>query len=435
MHSSEISGNPTNPLKRSFETMIYDSSNSQQPRPSEDVIIPQTNLSPREYQLDVFNVAMRRNTIAHLDTGAGKTMIAVMIIKQVALSLKNQLSEKKLMIFLAPTRNLVEQQCKVLRENTDLMVDFYHGTKVGVGKNIDGKKVDEWDASIWEHETSKNQIMVMTPQILLDSLRNAFVNFERICLLIIDECHRATGNHPYVTIMKEFYLKAVDKPKVFGMTASPVTKKAENVSSRAHIGGGCVSSTEDCEAQMTMLESMLDSRVYTIRNRTELENVTPSASHSYCFYEPSKVSHSELKAKLESSRFKFEAQLLELQVSLQSNYKDTDEKHEILRKRLSNDYTKVVYCLDELGLLCAYEAVKICIEHAPKAVEECDFFRKAAHNVFISLRKLCLSLGNLCQMAMNIYLMLDVIIRTWLQLVISHQNYINSCNFSCHLGN
>ena len=45
-------------------------------------------------------------------------------------------------------------------------------------------------------------------------------------------------------------------------------------------------------------------KVYTIRNRTELENVTPSASHSYCFYDPAKVSHSELKAKLESSRFK-----------------------------------------------------------------------------------------------------------------------------------
>ncbi|XP_023744994.1 endoribonuclease Dicer homolog 3a isoform X1 [Lactuca sativa] len=374
MHSSEISGNPTNPLKRSFETMTDDSSNSQQPSPSEDVIIPQTNLSPREYQLDVFNVAMRRNTIAHLDTGAGKTMIAVMIIKQVAHSLTNQSSEKKLMIFLAPTRNLVEQQCKVLRENTDLMVDFYHGTKVGVDKNIDGKKVDEWDASIWEHETSKNQIMVMTPQILLDALRNAFVNFERICLLIIDECHRATGNHPYVSIMKEFYLKAVNKPKIFGMTASPVTKKG-------------VSSTEDCEAQITMLESVLDSLVYTIRNRTELENVTPSASHSYCFYEPAKVSHSELKAKLESSRFKFEAQLLELQVSLQSNYKDTDEKHEILRKRLSNDYTKIIYCLDELGLLCAYEAVKICIEHAPKAVEECDFFQKSCSQCFYFLEE------------------------------------------------
>ncbi|KAI3514031.1 hypothetical protein L1887_12347 [Cichorium endivia] len=378
MHSSEIPGNSSNPLKRSFETMMNDSSNSQDSRPLEDAMIPQSNLTPREYQLDVFKVAMRRNTIAHLDTGAGKTMIAVMIVKEVALSLKNQPSEKKLMIFLAPTRNLVEQQFKVLRENTDLVVDYYHGTKVGVGQNVNGKKVDEWDASIWEHETSKNQIMVMTPQILLDALRNAFVNFEMICLLIIDECHRATGNHPYVSIMKEFYLKAVNKPKVFGMTASPVTKKG-------------VSSAEDCETQITMLESVLDSLVYTLRNRTELENVTPSASHSYCFYEPVKVSHSELKAKLESSKFKFEAELLELQVSLQTNYKDTDEKHEILQKRLSNDYTKIIYCLDELGLLCAYEAVKSCIEHAPKAVEECDFFQQSCSKCFYFLEEvLCL---------------------------------------------
>ncbi|KAI3514025.1 hypothetical protein L1887_12341 [Cichorium endivia] len=368
MHSSDISGNSRNPLKRSFETMTNDSADSQEPRPFEGAKIPQSNLIPREYQLDVFKVAMRRNTIAHLDTGAGKTMIAVMIVKEVALSLKNQPSEKKLIIFLAPTRSLVEQQFKVLRESTDLKVDYYHGTKVGVGQNIDAKRVDEWDASVWEHETNKNQIMVMTPQILLDALRNAFVNFEMICLLIIDECHHATGNHPYVSIMKEFYLKAVNKPKVFGMTASPIIF--------SDAGWERVSSAEDCEAQITTLESVLDSLVYTLKNRTELENVTPSASHSYCFYETAKVSHSELKSKLESSRFKFEEQLLELQVSLQNNYKDTNEKYEILQKRLSNDYNKIVHCLDELGLLCAYEAVKICIQHAPKAIEECDFFQK-----------------------------------------------------------
>ena len=35
------------------------------------------------------------------------------------------------------------------------MVDYYHGSKVG---NIDGQKVDEWDAAVWEHETNKNQV-------------------------------------------------------------------------------------------------------------------------------------------------------------------------------------------------------------------------------------------------------------------------------------
>lgn len=42
----------------------------------------------------------------------------------------------------------------------------------------------------------------MTPQILLDSLRKAFLTIEAICLMIMDECHRATGNHPYTKIMK-----------------------------------------------------------------------------------------------------------------------------------------------------------------------------------------------------------------------------------------
>ncbi|KAI3687844.1 hypothetical protein L1987_81547 [Smallanthus sonchifolius] len=225
MQPPESSGHTTNPLKRDFETMMNDTSNRQQ-------------LTP--YQLDVFKVSMLQNTIAHIDTGS--KMIAVMIIKEIASSLRKQSSEKKLIIFLAPTRNLVEQQFNVVRKNTDLMVDFYHGSKV---TDIDGKKVDEWDAAVWEHEINKNQAMVMTPKVLLDALRNAFMDFEM-----------------------EFYLKSVNKPKVFGMTASlVVTKKG-------------VSSVGDCEAQINALQSIFDSLVYTVQNRTELKDVTPSASEN-----------------------------------------------------------------------------------------------------------------------------------------------------------
>lgn len=42
----------------------------------------------------------------------------------------------------------------------------------------------------------------MTPQILLDALRKAFISMDIIGLLIFDECHRASGNHPYTKIMK-----------------------------------------------------------------------------------------------------------------------------------------------------------------------------------------------------------------------------------------
>jgi len=46
------------------------------------------------------------------------------------------------------------------------------------------------------------QIMVMTPQILLDALRHGFMPLRVVHLLIFDECHRANGSHPYANIMK-----------------------------------------------------------------------------------------------------------------------------------------------------------------------------------------------------------------------------------------
>ncbi|KAL0327603.1 UNVERIFIED_CONTAM: Endoribonuclease Dicer3a [Sesamum angustifolium] len=369
-----------NPLKRSFQAL---SSSQSEPMDTE------TSFIPRDYQLKVYEVAMRRNTIAVLETGAGKTMIAVMMIKEIGKSLKNDNGDKKLIVFLAPTVHLVHQACFFsscflwtrLLEDTEIFYvrAAYHyvtdctwqqykeiksHTELDVQEYYGARGVDEWSAKIWEKEINDHDVLVMTPQILLDALRKACLSFAVCCFLILDECHRATGNHPYARIMKEFYHISTERPKIFGMTASPVIRKG-------------VSSAIDSEEQIRELETLLDSQVYTVEDTIGVGECIPSATTTCRFYDPIQPPNLEMKVKLESSWSKFDAILLDFQKSLPSQYKDTDDKYKLLRDRLANDHSKILFCLENLGLLCAYEAVKVCLENAPKIQEECQVYKES----------------------------------------------------------
>lgn len=183
-----------NPLKRTSESSVQEDEgvHKQQKRECQD-------FTPRRYQLDLYEVATRQNTIAMLDTGAGKTMIAVMLIKHFGKISKTN-NDRKLIIFLAPTVQLVTQQCEVIKSYTDFEVEHYHGAK----------GVDQWKAYNWQEQLAKYQVMVMTPQVLLDALRQAFLVLDMVSLMIFDECHHATGNHPYTRIMTVFWSSITD---------------------------------------------------------------------------------------------------------------------------------------------------------------------------------------------------------------------------------
>lgn len=62
----------------------------------------------RQYQLDVLEQAKKRNTIAFLETGAGKTLIAVLLMRSVSTELQKQ-NKKMLAVFLVPKVPLVYQ--------------------------------------------------------------------------------------------------------------------------------------------------------------------------------------------------------------------------------------------------------------------------------------------------------------------------------------
>ncbi|KAL9274358.1 Endoribonuclease Dicer homolog 1-like protein [Drosera capensis] len=108
----------------------------------------------RQYQLDVLEQAKQKNTIAFLETGAGKTLIAILLVKQ----------------------------AEVIRAQTGYSVGHYCGE---MGQDFLGL------------EKVATRVLVMTAQILLNILRHSIIKMEYIDLLILDECHHAVKKHPY----------------------------------------------------------------------------------------------------------------------------------------------------------------------------------------------------------------------------------------------
>lgn len=91
-------------------------------------------------------------------------------------------------------------------------------------------------------------MLVVTPAIFLHLLSRGFVRMGEISLIVFDECHHTRKDHPYNQIMRDFYhapdahtssatvetigVQRPGRPKIFGMTASPVHMKVHSVRMR-----------------------------------------------------------------------------------------------------------------------------------------------------------------------------------------------------------
>ncbi|VAH67451.1 unnamed protein product [Triticum turgidum subsp. durum] len=282
-----------NPLKRPSESCAQgDEADGQKRQKTESQVF-----TPRRYQLDVFEVAKARNTIAMLDTGAGKTMIAVMLMKEFGKKIDKSNNNGKI-VFLAPTVQLVTQQCEVIKTHTDFEVELYCGAS----------GVDHWTPQRWKEKISKSQVMMMIPDVLLSALGKAFLSLDMVSLMIFDECHRATGKHPYSRIMK----------------------------------------------------------IYTVADRAEIELCAPSAKEVDRYYDPKTVCFKDLSEELGLLHSEYDALITTLQNKPNCQNKESDEIAKESRRRLSNSSAKILYCIDDIGLLCASEATKIYIERGQR---------------------------------------------------------------------
>ena len=174
-----------------------------------------SSLQPKQYQKRMIKDALRSNAIVHLPTGSGKTLIAVIVACELmAARLKD--GQQRKAILLAPQVSLVQQQSQYIQDHSSLRVRAYYGAM----------GVDLWDKETWRLQLEECDFFVMSPQVLLNCLRYAYLRMDDVELLVFDEAHHTQNDHPYNVLMKEFYFDSpigpYRRPKILGLTASPI---------------------------------------------------------------------------------------------------------------------------------------------------------------------------------------------------------------------
>ncbi|KFQ63487.1 putative ATP-dependent RNA helicase DDX58, partial [Pelecanus crispus] len=214
----------------------------------------------RSYQTELAQPAINgKNTLICAPTGSGKTFVAVMICEH---HFQNVPAGRKAkVVFLATKVPVYQQQKTVFKQHFERSGYFVQGVSGETVANVSVEKVIQ-----------DSDIIVLTPQILVNSFEEGILTSLSIfTLMIFDECHNTTGNHPYNVLMTRYLEQKFDSsanqlPQIVGLTASVGVGNAKTVKETIeHICTLC--SYLDIQAISTVRENKED--LQRFRNKPE----------------------------------------------------------------------------------------------------------------------------------------------------------------------
>jgi len=202
--------------------------------------VKKNSIEKRDYQINLANQAIEENCIVVLPTGLGKTAVALHVISEYLSKGTGGI------LFLAPTRVLVNQHYDFLKNNLTL-----DDISLVTGEDPIPKRTKLWN----------NSIVCATPEIARNDLIRGIVTPEQFTLVIFDEVHRTTGDYAYSGIAERFENSSA---RLVGMTATlPSEKdKATEIMTKLRISS-VAERTEDSP----------DVKPYTQETHTEWINV------------------------------------------------------------------------------------------------------------------------------------------------------------------
>ncbi|XP_019330330.1 PREDICTED: Fanconi anemia group M protein, partial [Aptenodytes forsteri] len=162
-----------------------------------------TNYPVRGYQVRMARAALLGNTLVCLPTGLGKTFVAAVVMY----NFYRWFPSGKV-LFLAPTKPLVAQQmeacARVMGIPSRHMAEMTGGTQALSRREL------------W---TTK-RVFFLTPQIMVNDLSRGTCPAVEIKCLVIDEAHKALGNHAYCQVVRELS-KYTNQFRILALSATP----------------------------------------------------------------------------------------------------------------------------------------------------------------------------------------------------------------------
>jgi ERCC4-related helicase/ERCC4-type nuclease len=156
----------------------------------------------REYQTRLADAARDAHTLVCLPTGLGKTTVSLLVTADRLDSVGGKV------LFLAPTKPLVQQHAEFYREALDIPDEEI---VVFTGEIRPEDRADRWTDA---------RVVIATPQVVENDLVGSRISLSNVTHLTFDECHRATGEYAYVYIAERYHDDA-QNALVTGMSASP----------------------------------------------------------------------------------------------------------------------------------------------------------------------------------------------------------------------
>ncbi|XP_030640988.1 Fanconi anemia group M protein [Chanos chanos] len=162
-----------------------------------------TNYPIRDYQLKISEAALFQNTLVCLPTGLGKTFIASVVMY----NFYRWYPSGKI-VFMAPTKPLVAQQIEACYKVMGIPQEHM--------AELTGSTQAQQRRELWRSK----RVFFLTPQVMVNDLSRNTCPATQIKCIVIDEAHKALGNHAYCQVVREL-ANQTRQFRVLALSATP----------------------------------------------------------------------------------------------------------------------------------------------------------------------------------------------------------------------